>query len=429
MLQEAGAVGVIKKVDVQIRPNCEDDVEPALISVENALDTIVAMIQPVLEIELVPVREALGRILAKDLLSPVNVPNHTNAAMDGYAVRASDLLQHGLTVIGTAWAGRPFEGSIKQGQCVRIMTGSVMPEHSDTVVMQEQVEKIDDMIYLAPGQRPGQHVRYAGEDLATGSIALSGKQRLFPAELGITASLGISELPVLKKPRVAFFSTGDELRSIAEPLAIGEVYDSNRYTLHGMLVRAGVELIDYGVVPDDPALLQETFERASANADLVITSAGASVGDADYVHQILKKIGEVGFWKIAMKPGRPLSVGKIGPAIFFGLPGNPVSVMVTFYQFVLPALRKLSGEKNISSFRCTARVTNRLKKKPGRAEFQRGVLSLSDDGALTVKNTGEQGSGILSSMNRANCFIVLPTDSEGANVGDIVTIEPFPGLI
>jgi molybdopterin molybdotransferase len=418
-----------KRADVQIQPNCEDGFEPTLLSVELAIEQIAALVEPLSDIETVPLRNALGRVLAEDLRSPVDVPNHTNAAMDGYAICSTDLSRPNLTVIGTAWAGRAFDGTLEPGQCARIMTGAVMPNGSDTVIMQEQVERNDDTIRIAPGQSPGQHVRQAGEDLASGSIALLSGQRLFPAELGITASLGISELRVLRKPRVAFFSNGDELRSIREPLSLGEVYDSNRYTLHGMLTRAGAELIDFGVVPDDRALLQNTFESAAAISDLVITSAGASVGDADYVHEILNQIGEVGFWKIAMKPGRPLSVGKIGSTLFFGLPGNPVSVMVTFYQFVLPALRKLAGEQTISSFRCSARVTSQLKKKPGRTEFQRGYLTLSDDGELTVKHTGEQGSGILSSMSRANCFVILPADSYGADIGDTVTVEPFAGLI
>jgi molybdopterin molybdotransferase len=420
---------MLKRADAQAQSSCEDDFEPALLSVEVALERIAELVEPLSDIEKVPVREALGRILAEDLISPVDVPNHTNAAMDGYAICATDLSRPKLTVVGTAWAGRAFEGALEPGQCVRIMTGSVMPDGSDTVIMQERVERDGDTIRIVPGEKPGQHVRQAGEDLSAGSIALLGGQRLFPAELGITASLGIGQLFVLRKPRVAFFSNGDELRSISEPLALGEVYDSNRYTLHGMLTRAGVELIDLGVVPDDRARLQDTFEHAATMADLVITSAGASVGDADYVHEILNRIGEVGFWKIAMKPGRPLSVGKIGGTLFFGLPGNPVSVMVTFYQFVLPALRKLSGEQAISSFRCSAQVTNRLTKKPGRTEFQRGHLSLNDRGELIVKHSGEQGSGILSSMSRANCFVILPADSDGANIGDTVTVEPFAGLI
>jgi molybdopterin molybdotransferase len=349
--------------------------------------------------------------------------------MDGYAVRANDLQQPVLSVIGTAWAGCAFNGTVEKGQCVRIMTGAVMPEGSDTVIVQEQVERNGNTIRFTTGQKPEQHIRHSGEDLTAGSIALTGGERLFPAEIGLVASLGIGELGVVRQPRVAFFSTGDELRSIGEPLALGEIYDSNRYTLHGMLTRAGTNFIDLGVVPDDRNQLRETFVRAASMADVVIASAGASVGDADYVYEILNEIGQVNFWKIAMKPGRPLSVGKIAGAIFFGLPGNPVSVMVTFYQFVLPALRRLAGEKSASPMRVFARTTKHLKKKPGRTEFLRGVLSHHEDGELTVTSTGDQGSGILSSMSRANCFIILEAESQGAAVGDVVTVEPFSGLI
>ena len=309
------------------------------------------------------------------------------------------------------------------------MTGAVIPDRCDTVVMQEQAERIDDRIRLAPGQKPGQHVRLAGEDLAAGEIALVHGRCLLPSDLGMVASLGIGELAVLRKPRIAFFSNGDELRSIGETLALGDVYDSNRYTLHGMLTRLGVEFIDLGVIPDDRDRIRETFHRAAAIADVVITSAGASVGDADYVKEVLDEIGEVKFWKLAMKPGRPLSFGKIDHAHFFGLPGNPVSVMVTFYQFVLPALRQLMGEENWAPLRLPARTLNRLKKRPGRTEYQRGYLVQDAGGDLTVHSTGDQGSGILSSMSQANCFIVLDIDSDGAQVGDMVTVEPFAGLV
>jgi len=414
---------------IQIQPSCDDVYDPALMSVKAAGERITSMVVPLSDIERVPVREALGRVLAADLKSPVNVPNHTNSAMDGYAVRANDLQQPVLSVIGTAWAGCAFNGTVEKGQCVRIMTGAVMPEGSDTVIVQEQVERNGNTIRFTTGQKPEQHIRHSGEDLTAGSIALTGGERLFPAEIGLVASLGIGELGVVRQPRVAFFSTGDELRSIGEPLALGEIYDSNRYTLHGMLTRAGTNFIDLGVVPDDRNQLRETFVRAASMADVVIASAGASVGDADYVYEVLNEIGQVNFWKIAMKPGRPLSVGKIAGAIFFGLPGNPVSVMVTFYQFVLPALRRLAGEKSASPMRVFARTTKHLKKKPGRTEFLRGVLSHHEDGELTVTSTGDQGSGILSSMSRANCFIILEAESQGAAVGDVVTVEPFSGLI
>jgi molybdopterin molybdotransferase len=420
---------VNKQTEVIVQPSCEDEYDPALLPVDVALARIAEAITPISDIEWVPVRGALSRILAEDVISPVDVPNHTNSAMDGYALAASDLLAADLKVIGTAWAGSAYAGPVGSGECVRIMTGAVIPDRCDTVVMQEQAERIDDRIRLAAGQKPGQHVRRAGEDLAAGEVALVRGRCLLPSDLGMVASLGIGELAVLRKPRIAFFSNGDELRSIGETLALGDVYDSNRYTLHGMLTRLGVEFIDLGVIPDDRDRIRETFLRAAAIADVVITSAGASVGDADYVKEVLDEIGEVNFWKLAMKPGRPLSFGKIDHAHFFGLPGNPVSVMVTFYQFVLPALRQLMGEENWVPLRFPARTLNRLKKRPGRTEFQRGYLVQDDSGDLTVHSTGDQGSGILSSMSQANCFIVLDIDSDGAQVGEMVTVEPFAGLV
>jgi len=427
--QETGNAIVNKQTEVIVQPSCEDEYDPALLPVDVALARIAEAITPISDIEWVPVRGALSRILAEDVISPVDVPNHTNSAMDGYALAASDLLAADLKVIGTAWAGSAYAGPVGSGECVRIMTGAVIPDRCDTVVMQEQAERIDDRIRLAAGQKPGQHVRRAGEDLAAGEIALVRGRCLLPSDLGMVASLGIAELAVLRKPRIAFFSNGDELRSIGETLALGDVYDSNRYTLHGMLTRLGVEFIDLGVIPDDRDRIRETFLRAAAIADVVITSAGASVGDADYVKEVLDEIGEVKFWKLAMKPGRPLSFGKIDHAHFFGLPGNPVSVMVTFYQFVLPALRQLMGEENWVPLRLPARTLNQLKKRPGRTEYQRGYLVQNESGDLTVHSTGDQGSGILSSMSQANCFIVLDIDSDGAQVGDMVTVEPFAGLV
>ena len=350
--------------------------------------------------------------------------------MDGYAVRAEDLeSKQPLTVIGTAWAGKPYVGALAEGQCVRVMTGAIMPESSDTVVMQEQVELNDHKIRLAAGQKAGQHVRKAGEDLVRGQVALAGGRRLAPADLGLIASLGIGEVNVLRRPRVAFFSNGDELRSIGQTLSPGEVYDSNRYTLHGMLSRAGMALTDLGVVPDDREEICAAFQSATGIADVLITSAGASVGDADFIQEVLDELGEVHFWKIAMKPGRPLAFGRVGDALFFGLPGNPVSVMVTFYQFVLPALRRLAGERRIVPLRLHASTTTALRKRPGRTEFQRGILSQNSNGQLEVGITGGQGSGILSSMSEANCFIVLPAECDGVAAGQTVVVEPFAGLV
>ncbi len=317
--------------------SCADDYDPNAMSVVQARRFISRFLEPLDSSARVPVRGALGRVLAEDVISPVNVPAHRNSAMDGWAIRAVDLAANGdsvLTEVATVLAGAPYGKSVNAGECVRIMTGGVVPEGADIVVMQERVRADGKRVTIPPGQKLGQHVRHAGEDLERGAVALAKGRIVRPAELGLMASLGIGEVAVFRPLRVAFFSTGDELRSIGTPLGEGEIYDSNRYTLHGMLTRLGCELLDMGVIRDDPSLLEAAFRNAAANADVIITSGGVSVGEADFVKDILNRLGEVVFWKIAMKPGRPLAYGKIGKAHFFGLPGNPVSVMATFYQFV-----------------------------------------------------------------------------------------------
>lgn len=377
-------------------------------------------------------RTTLGRILAEDVVSPIDVPSHTNSAMDGYALRGTDLAQDGVNVlrcVGTALAGAPFPGRAGPRECVRIMTGAPLPAGTDTVVMQEQATREGDRVRVAGRHHRGENVRQAGEDLSQGETVLQTGRRLTAADLGMLASLGRAELSVFRRPRVAFFSTGDELRSIGEPLAEGDVYDSNRYSLYGMLIRDGVELRDLGVVRDDPQRTREGLRDAAAGSDVVITSGGVSVGEADYIKDVLTELGEVDFWKIAMKPGRPLTFGRIGEAWFFGLPGNPVSVMVTYYQFVRPALRQLMGETDTAPLILPARCASRLRKRPGRTEFQRGILSTGQDGGLEVSKTGAQGSGVLRSMSLANCFILLPEDSTGAEPGEMVNVQPFQGLI
>jgi molybdopterin molybdotransferase len=318
----------------------------------------------------------------------------------------------------------------KAGECVRIMTGAVMPQGLDTIVMQEHAKVDGEQVAIGDGHRAGQHLRFAGEDLKAGQVALKRGIALHPADIGLIASLGIGEISVYRRLRVAFFSTGDELCSIGAPLAEGQVYDSNRYTIYGMLVRLGCEVVDMGVVRDDPKLIEAAFNTAAQNADVVITSGGVSVGEADFVKELLDRLGEVVFWKIAMKPGRPLAYGRIGGAHFFGLPGNPVSVMVTFYQFVRDALLKLSGRDPLPplpSFRVPC--TTPLKKAPGRTEFQRGVLTQNPAGHWSVAVTGEQGSGILRSMCEANCFIILPTDQGNVAAGTLVDVQVMDGII
>lgn len=416
--------------------SCADDYDPNSMPVDKARAFIHTFLTPVAGVARVPVRDALGRVLAEDIVSPVNVPAHRNSAMDGWAVRCADLALPGegsaLTEVGASFAGKPFTGAVEPGQCVRIFTGGVVPAFCDTVIMQERAEAGGEngkSIRFAPGVKLGQNVREAGEDLKQGAVALARGRIVRAAELGLIASLGFGEVAVTRKLRVAYFSTGDELKSVGSTLAEGEIYDSNRYTLHGMLTRLGVEAIDMGVVRDDPALLERAFRDAAAIADVVITSGGVSVGEADFVKTLLGKLGEVVFWKIAMKPGRPLAYGKISSAHFFGLPGNPVSVMVTFYQFVRDALLTLQGASPVPPQPLLkATCTSAIKKAPGRTEFQRGVLYV-EDGVWKVRVTGEQGSGILKSMSDANCFIMLHDHVGNVDAGATVDVQILEGVI
>ena len=409
-----------------------DDFDPASMAPDTALDLICSTVPVVTGVEKLSVRSALNRVLAEDLYSKIDVPSGTNSAMDGYAVAATDLPTTGtatLRVIGTSWAGKPFPAAVPAGNCVRIMTGAIMPDGTDTVVIQENVERKDDEIVIDAATRAGDNVRAAGEDIASGDQILARGHRLNPADIGLIASLGIPEVRVSRQLRVAFFSTGDELRSIGESLDEGCIYDSNRYTLHSMLSRLDAHIIDMGVIPDIREEIEDAFVSAAANADVIITSGGVSVGEADFVKETLHKVGKVNFWKVAMKPGRPLAFGEVGDAVFFGLPGNPVSVMVTFYQFVQPALRKMMGELDNQPMTMKIRCESKLKKRPGRVEYQRGILQRDESGELIVVKTGAQGSGILSSMSRANCFIILPMESTGVEPGSLVEVQPFFGLM
>jgi molybdopterin molybdotransferase len=412
--------------------SCMDDYDPEALPVETARRAIRSLVTPVSANERVAVRASLGRVLGADVVSTLNVPAHDNSAMDGFAVRGADLKADGETVlreIGTAFAGRVFGGAVGPGQCVRVMTGAVMPAGTDTVVIQEVVRVDGKSVFVPPGPKTGQNRRFAGEDLAVGRVALSAGRLVRPADLGLLASLGLAEVAVRRRLRVAFFSTGDELASIGAPLKEGEVYDSNRYTLYGMLARLGVDLIDMGVVRDDPASLERAFLDASAIADAVITSGGVSVGEADFTRDLLGRLGEVLFWKIAMRPGRPMAVGRIGGAHFFGLPGNPVAVMVTFYGFVRDALLALAGRTDDYALPVLqVRSATALRKKPGRTEFQRGIVARDADGRWSVRITGQQGSGVLRSMSEANCFIVLEHARGDVEAGDLVSVQLFEGL-
>ena len=410
-----------------------DDYDPNSMPVDKAREYIRAVLTPVSAVERLPIRSALGRVLAQDVTSPIDVPQHPNSAMDGYAVRFADLLPGGetqLEIVGSAFAGKPFEGAVSAGQAVRIMTGGVLPAGADSVIMQERAKASGKRVTVSAVPKAGTNTRKAGEDLRQGQVALRMGQAVRAAEIGLLASLGIGEVSVYRRLRVAFFSTGDELVSVGQPLGPGQIYDSNRYTIYGMLTRLGCDVLDMGVIRDTPDAVEQAFAQASRAADVVITSGGVSVGEADFVKQILERLGQVLFWKIAMKPGRPLAYGKIGGAHFFGLPGNPVAVMVTFYQFVRDALLTLQGQTAIRPLpTLTVRCTSSIKKAPGRTEFQRGILARDPDGQWSVRTTGDQGSGILSSMSQADCFIILSAETGNLDPGATVEVQMLEGLI
>lgn len=418
--------------------SCLSEYDPDALPVAQAQQILRDFVTPVHAVEKVALRSALDRVLAQDLISPVNVPQHDNSAMDGYALRGADLdpaQAVTLTVIGSAFAGGSFAGSVQAGQCVRIMTGAPIPAGCDTVVPQElTTARTDTGVTIPAGAvKPGDNRRLKGEDLQEGNPALQRGRLIRPSDLGLIASLGVAEVPVQRRLRVAFFSTGNELRSIGEPLESGCVYDSNRYTLYGMLTRLGCDIIDMGVIRDDPVALEEAFRTGCENADAIITSGGVSVGEADYTKQIMTRLGDVTFWKIGMRPGRPMAFGKIASngksAYLFGLPGNPVAVMVTFYFLARGALLRMMGAdaEPLPLLRVTSQAP--IRKKPGRTEFQRGILSTDANGNRQVRITGSQGSGILRSMSEANCMVVLHHDQDSVHAGDPVDVLVFEGLI
>ena len=416
-------------LDINIQPSCCDDVEAGAIRVDQAVTQLLAKTKSVTGFQCIPLRETLNRVLFEDIQSPIDVPAHDNSAMDGYALAHTDLPEdkaQAFKVAGTAFAGKPFDGSCQQGECIRIMTGAMLPAGTDSVVIQEQVNVTDNAsVEIGTGHRKNQNVRFAGEDIKTGSTVLPKGHRVKAADLGVLASLGVNEIKVYRKPRVSFFSTGDELKSIGEALRKGDIYDSNRYSLFGLLSDCHVDLIDLGVVVDDPEKLRETLLTAADCSDMVLTSGGVSVGEADFIKDVLQQIGLMDFWKILMKPGRPLTVGTIGESLFLGLPGNPVAVMVTFHQFVKPSLQKLAG-LNVQKPRLfKAHCVDNIRKNKGRCEFQRAIASNDEAGNLQVKLTGSQGSGVLTSMSRANCFIVLNEDRGSVAAGDEVTVQFF----
>jgi molybdopterin molybdotransferase len=409
--------------------------DPQALSASQVNAFLAQLVQPVREQETVPLMQAHGRILAHDVVSPISVPPHDNSAMDGYALRGADLAagQVGsFKVVGTAFAGAAWQGAVGAGECVRIMTGAIMPTGLDTVAPQELVKVDGDTVLVPQGLlQPGDNRRLLGEDLMAGQAALSAGVNLTPAACGLLASLGLPTVTVWRRLKVAYFSTGDEILSLGEAPREGAVYDSNRYTVAGLVQALGCELIDMGVVRDDPAALEQAFVDAAAQADAIITSGGVSVGEADHTKAMMKKLGDVAFWRIAMRPGRPMAVGRIQrgerSAVLFGLPGNPVAVMVTFAAFVRPALQQLMGWQAPALPLLKAKSTEALRKKPGRTEYQRGIVSTSAAGELQVSITGNQGSGVLSSMVQANGLIVLGHGQGNVAVGDEVDVMMFDG--
>lgn len=422
-------------MSLERQPSCLDPTEhPGLLPVSEALMRIEASATAVAETEHVDLHGALRRVLAVDVYSPIQVPAYTNSAMDGFAIKAEDIPAEGtrrLTLVGDAFAGSPSAQVVGAGQAVKIMTGGKMPQGADTVVISEHAQADGDGILIDHRVEALRNVRQAGEDLNTGDLVLARGTRLGAAEIAMLASLGVADCEVYRRVKVAFFSTGDELVAVdAEnpQLEEGQIYDSNRYALYGLLEALDVEMIDLGVVRDEAETTRKAFVQAAELADVIITSGGASVGEADYVSRTLHEMGDVAFWKLAIRPGRPLAFGRLGESLMFGLPGNPVAAMVTFTQFVRPALLKTMGCERLYPPRLQAICTDKLKKSAGRTEFQRGVLYRDEQNQLCVKTTGKQGAGRLSSMCIANCLMILPPEKNGIAAGEWVEVEPFEGL-
>ena len=401
-----------------------------LMPLDAALGEILSRVVPLTAQETLPLVQCFGRILASDVVSPLNVPGFDNSAMDGYAVRLADVATaKPLPIAGKSFAGQPYHGEWPTGTCIRIMTGAPVPEGCEAVVMQEQTEQTEEGIRFTADVCHGQNIRRRGEDISAGAVVFPAGTRLTTAELPVIASLGIAEIPVIRKVRVALFSTGDELQLPGQPLGDGQIYDTNRLAVHLMLEQLGCEVINLGIIRDDPHALRAAFIEADNQADVVISSGGVSVGEADYTKTILEELGEITFWKLAIKPGKPFAFGKLSNSWFCGLPGNPVSATLTFYQLVQPLLAKLSG--NTASGlppRQRVRTASHLKKSPGRLDFQRGVLQRNANGELEVTTTGHQGSHIFSSFSLGNCFIVLERDRGNVEVGEWVEVEPFNAL-
>lgn len=401
-----------------------------LIPVETALETLLSQVSPISSTSTLALADAIGFVLAEDICSPINVPPFANSAMDGYAVRISDLKQSlTLPLAGKSFAGTPFEGQWPEKTTIRIMTGAKIPEGCDAVIMQELTSDSESNITFdltLADVKPQTNIRPIGDDVAQGQTVLAKGHRLTPRDIPLIASLGINDIPVVNKPKVAFFSTGDELKPLGQPLEDGQIYDSNRYGIKVLIERFGCEAIDLGIIPDCPETLKEVFLKADKEADVVVTSGGVSVGEADYTKDILDELGQIGFWKLAIKPGKPFAFGNLPDSYFCGLPGNPVSAMLTMYVLVQPMLAKLAGHTQWEAPKAIPAVATTLfKKRPGRTDYQRGIYSINTQGQFEVATTGNQGSGAFSSMSMANCFVVLERERGRVEAGEMVTIELF----
>ena len=407
---------------------CELDTSKTL-SVRQGIDKILSYVKPVMDIETIALDESSCRVLAHDAISPVDVPQHTNSAMDGYAFKYSEPMLDSYKIVADVMAGHSYQHRLNDGEAVRIMTGAPIPTGADTIQMKEMAEDNGESVSFSGKITLGQHIRLAGEDIAKDQTALAAGHRLQAAHQGMLASLGFGQLPVYRKPRIAVFSTGDEVCQPGQPLKPNCIYDSNRFTIKSMVKQLGCEVIDLGIIHDSEEALVDALKGAAVQADVVISSGGVSVGDADFIKLALAKVGQINFWRINMRPGRPLAFGQIGDSLFFGLPGNPVAVMVSFMQFVQPALRKLAGELEWAPTMLPAVADCHLRSREGRTEFTRGVYHLAADGRLHVTSTGAQGSGMLSSMVKGNCRIVIGEQDELLNPGDTVYIQPFADLL
>jgi molybdopterin molybdotransferase len=371
------------------------------------------------------------RIAAMDVLANVSLPPFRSSAMDGYAVCAKH--QHGVAPIeipvsGESFAGHPYAGTVDPGACVRIFTGAAMPDELDTVVIQEDCEVIEGGIRVGVDISRGDNVRMVGHDVVKGEVIVNQGQCLTPFDIGWLAACGHAEVTVTARPKVAIFSTGDELREPGSSLMAGQIYDSNRYLMSALLASLPVEVKDLGALPDDKDATTQALRAAAQQADILITSGGVSVGDADYVTTVLQEIGELEIWRLNIKPGKPLAYGRVGDCRFFGLPGNPVSTIVTFLLIASPAIMRMCGANHQEPATQSAILSEAIQHRPGREEYQRGNVTNHEDGT-TVQVTGDQSSNRLASFSSANCLIRIPKDSGDLAAGTKVSVLPFFGLI